>query len=265
MKKFSKTVKYVLLIFIVAILLYIISQISIENIFFNSKANAAIKFVNDKYQKNFIPTYTTNNLTECYTDGMYPENDEIVKVYRVRDNFFESHFTDNYFRYIIRPDVEDHLSSFFQKEFTEFKIYHSVDSTPVPNELTPDSTLEDLIKIDPTFCLDAIIYIKHNPSITVDEYKQKFDNIKNQFLANNNYYRVSAYIIDEDAYNTTSRYNFSDFFATYVLMHSANSNVKCNHPNCDEVHNKIHCYEYRCMINDGETISSDFKIRKTPY
>lgn len=184
-------------------------------------ANSALQFVNKKYQKDFEPsTYemadylSETDRVHCYTEGMNPEK-EHVEVYVVRDGE-EVKYLDNYFGFHIRPEAEAYIGSMVEKEFKEFKVFRDSEYEAFPNELTCESTLEDLYRVKSAHWMNVKVYINGDDNMSEAEYQEKVQRIEQELLDSNHRYTIYIFAVSDEVYQSLDRYNQDDFWRFYA-------------------------------------------------
>lgn len=183
--------------------------------------NKAIEFLNEKYQKTFLPVtyelsgYLSNtDVVNCYTENMDPKN-EHVEIY-LDNNGNSSTYYDNYFSFYIRPEAEAYIGNIIGTEFDEYKVFRGNEYSALPNELTCDSTLEDLYQVYPTYWMSLKVYVKADPSLSDVDYAKKMKHIENILLESGHRYTIYIFALGDEAYQNTERYTQDDFWAFYA-------------------------------------------------
>lgn len=180
----------------------------------------ALEFITDKYQKEFTPiTYemsdylSDTDTVHCYTEGMDPDNEHVEIYVSTEDG--KTNYSDNYFSFYIRPEAEAYISSIVAKEFSEFKVYRNDEYEGFPNELTCDSSLDDLYALKPNYWMSVKIYINGDPSMSESEYKNKIQTIENDLISSGHRYNISIFALSDTAYQSIERYTQDDFWVFY--------------------------------------------------
>ncbi|MGN0292248.1 MAG: hypothetical protein ACI4C5_09950 [Lachnospiraceae bacterium] len=212
---------------------------------YKSKGDRAIEFVEEKYGIEFEPeTYekadylSSTDRVHCYAEGMNRE-EEHVEVTITRENG-KTVYGDNYFGFWIRPQIEEYIGKIIEEEFSEFKVYKEDDYENFPNDLTCDSTLEDLFAHDGSYIMSIKVYIKADGSMSEEEYAERMERIKDRLLESNQSYIIYIFAVGEEMYDSISRYEQDEFWHFYVTN--------------QEPDGKNYYYLYNSMIVDGEVI-----------
>lgn len=208
-----------------------------------SNGDKALEFISEKYQRDFEPItyemsdYLSNTDTvHCYTDGMDIEN-EHVEVYILRDGS-EVEYVDNYFSFLVRPQAEEFIGDMIESEFDEFKVYCDDDGGALPNELTHESSLEDLYRVKSDYWMDVKVYIKGNANMSETEYHEKIQRIEQQLLDTNHRYTIYIFAVSDEVYQSLERHKQDDFWRFYI-----------GNPTPD---GETYYYLYNNIILDGE-------------
>ncbi len=205
--------------------------------------NDAIKYISEKYDREFIPlSYDLSDYlsdqdeVECYTDGMDPEN-EHASVFLAKENE-EMVFHDNYFGYIIRPEIEEEVSVLLKKEFQTFKVYKGDDLVWLSDELDADSTIDDLFLQEPEYRIEVSVFVKYDPQDDPGEYDIKVHRFEKALAAAGRNYRVALFVVGDEMYDKITRYEQDRFWTVYAKS--------------AEPDNNNYYYEYHSYITEGE-------------
>jgi hypothetical protein len=202
----------------------------------------AIRFVSEKYQKEFTPiTYelsdylSDTDIIHCYTDGMDPEN-EHVEIY-LDEKGLSTDYHDNYFSFHVRPEAETYIASIVGKEFSDIKVFRSNEYEASPDELTSEHSLADLYIAQPDYWMDVKVYINADPSMTETEYAEKIARIENELIETGHRYSLYIFALSNTAFSDIDRFTQDDFWVFYA---------KNPQPDC-----KMYYYAYNVNIFDG--------------
>ena len=163
---------------------------------------------------------TTN--TELPTDNINQEHESITVAIRKEDG--KVTFKDDYFSYLVRPELETYISDMIKEEFQEIKIYAENQEHYLSNELTSESTLSDLYQIESSYIAEAKIYVKGNPEITKAEYERKMQNIRNKLLDSGHSYIIYLFVVSPEIYDSMGRYSQNDFWRFYAVNKEPDGN-----------------------------------------
>lgn len=188
---------------------------------YKSLSQSAIDFLEEKYNREFsLCSYEEGDyLSEidyvhCMTEGMDPEHEGITVTVRQKDG--DTIFEDNYFSYLIRPELEAYITDMIQEEFPETKVYVENHGGFLSNELTGESTFDDFYQVESGYRAVVKAYIKGNPEITEIEYEEKMKTVENRLLASGHSYTIYIFVVNPDVYNKMERYEQTDFWDFFI-------------------------------------------------
>jgi len=180
--------------------------------------NDAITYISEKYDREFIPlSYDLSDYlsdqdeVECYTEGMEPENEHAYIL--ITNEKGETQFSDNYFGFLVRPEIEESISKYLKEEFQEYKVYKENDVICLPDELDSHSTLEDLYIADPEYRTDLTIYIKHEPGNDYDDYDKRANRFIERLASTGHNYHVALFVLGNETFASMSRFEQDEFIA----------------------------------------------------
>lgn len=204
--------------------------------------NDAVQYLTDKYGEEFIlDSYEIGDILSdtdsirCFTTDMDREN-EYVEVVVNPDS--PRGFSDNYFGYLIRPEMEEQIRNVL--DVYDCKIYRENINYCLPDSLERNSTIEDLYQEMPDYWMTVNIFLPVDSSMTEYDYQQITERMENWMLASMHRYTVHLYVVSEDWYNRINRYSLEDFWVFYSKHHT---------PDWNNIF-----FEYRKMFRDGGVI-----------
>jgi len=112
------------------------------------------------------------------------------------------HFSDDYFFYVIRPELEEMVLSLFQTEFEDVKVRARHTNSRIDDRLTKDSTLEDFFGVEQDYRLHPIVYLRETPGMTNAENHEKYERLMEQFRDKYNTWSFHICIVPGDVYDT---------------------------------------------------------------
>ena len=181
----------------------------------------ALKYLNEKYGREFeartyeVADYLSGtNRIHCYTEGMDIEN-EHIEVY-VAEKEGENVYRDNYFSYHVRPQAEEYIRDMVESEFTEVKVFRNNEYEAFPDELTGESTLDDLYRVKEDYWMDLKVYVNGDPAMAAYEYEEKMQRIEQKLLESNHRYTIYIFVVNEEIYQSMERYKQEDFFRFFA-------------------------------------------------
>ncbi|MBR5407360.1 MAG: hypothetical protein IK111_06910 [Lachnospiraceae bacterium] len=171
----------------------------------------AMKYMEEKYGEKFIledrkPSdiiYDEQTDVFCHTVDMDRNLNEHAKVYLLDDEK-GVHFSDSYFGYYIRPQVEEYVYENLKDIYPEVKAFYTPGTRMIDDSLTTESTLDDYFDINENR-LRINIFIKKDPDITVDEYEASVKKAAEPFADRGNRWLLFFYVVSDNVYDKTDR------------------------------------------------------------
>lgn len=178
---------------------------------YKKKGNGAIDYINKKYQREFTPLsydlsdyLSDSDTVECYTEGMDPEK-ENVSIYVPKNMWGKYH--DNYFDFIVRDEVENHVSEMFKSRFGECKVYKSTNGQPLPDELKEGNTIDDLYKLEPNYEIRLQVFLKD--SLSAEEQREGAKEVIEELAKEDRINVIQVFAAP--GYDSITRYDSGDF------------------------------------------------------
>lgn len=185
-------------------------------------AEAAIAAVSEKYGREFTPFFYENSdyLSKtrkilCHAEGMDPEHEQ-VEIFLTPTEDGQLRITDNYFSYFIRPAAEEYIGGMVGSEFPEYKVYRQGDDGAMPDELTGESTLEDLYRTRSDYWMSVKIYVRADPTLTEEDYREKMGRIERKLLESGRRFTIYLFAVSDEVYDSISRYEQDEFWSFFV-------------------------------------------------
>lgn len=215
----------------------------IEEYYYKYEINKAIKYLEEKYGDHFIgkeyeySSFLSNtDIVYCYEESMNPEEENVLVYITQEDG--EVVYSDNYFGYVVRPEVEEWISDIVKTEFDDVKIYLNRRDTTFPDTLTKENDLEDLYELQPKYLVNVCIYVKGDKDTPKEEYEEKTQALEKMFLETGKCFRISMYVTNDEVYEQMNRYSWDEFRFMF--------------PKLPEVDGKICYHLYERSIYEGE-------------
>lgn len=187
---------------------------------YKSLSDSAIDFLEKKYSRDFsLLTYEAGDVlsdidyVHCVTDGIDTENEDVVVA--VLEENGEIILQDNYFFYLIRPEMEGYVADVVREEFDEVKVYVENDEF-FSNSLTADSSLEDFYRVEDSYRMSVNIFIKGDSAMPEEELEKKVQHIEETLVSSGHSYMVYLFIVSPDMYNSIERYQQEGFWDFYI-------------------------------------------------
>lgn len=191
--------------------------------YYKREMDKAIEYLEEKYGAHFIATgyeradyLSTTDTVFCYEENMNPE-EEKVQVLIQRENG-EVKYSDNYFGYIIRPEVEQWVSEIVKTEFEDVKVYMYNDLGVLPDTLTKECNLEDLYQLKPRYLISTYIYVEGDKNIPTKEYEKKTQALEKQFKQIGKSFWLRIYVIDKGVFEKIDRYSRDEFYDLFQKL-----------------------------------------------
>ena len=188
---------------------------------YKSQGDDAIKYISEKYDRDFYPLsydladyLSDDDMVECYTDGMDPENEHVTIV--ISKEYGSISYHDNYFGFLIRDDMENYIGEFVEKEFTDYKTYVNINSDSFPDGLNVWSDLYDLYDTFNDYWMTATVFVKGNANISEEEYSERTNRIIQSLKESYHRYTFNLFVLDETYYNGMDRYSQDAFWDDYL-------------------------------------------------
>lgn len=207
--KTKKTIRILATVTTVVLLLFLGAGCMKYEDIYKKKGNDAIEYISAKYQLEFKPVsydisdyLSDGDVMACYTEGMDTENEHVsVFVPGAGD---DGEFHDNYFDFIVRDEVENHISDMVERYFGECKVYKSISSYPLPDELKQGNTLDDLYKLEPNYEIWLQVFVKDPGYIPIEDQIKK---IEKELAGEERIYVIQIYTVDKQTYDSLTRYS----------------------------------------------------------
>lgn len=206
-------------------------------------AEQALAYINEKYGREFTPVFyenpdylSTSRTIECITEGLDPEN-ERVNLQIFYDDKGEPYFLDDYFGYIVRPEMEAYIGDMVASEFPEYKVFREGNNVP-KDGLGPNDTLEDVYRVKSTYRMTMKVYVNGDSTMSQAEYREKMERIEQKLLDSGHRYTMYIFAVSNEVYQSIDRYEQDDFWRFYAEN--------------DTPDGEKYYYVYNEMIKDGE-------------
>ena len=206
-------------------------------------AEQALAYICEKYDREFTPIFYENpdylsssKTIECITEGLDPEH-ERVDLQILYDDNGAPYFVDNYFGYLVRPEMEAYIGDIIATEFAEYKVFREGNNVPKEG-LEPNDTLEDVYKIKPTYRMTMKVYVNGDPNMTQEEYQAKAQRIEQILLESGHRYTMYIFAVSNEVYRSIDRYTQGEFWKFFAQNDSPDG--------------EKYYYVYNKMIKDGE-------------
>lgn len=184
-------------------------------------SESAINFLEEKYNREFTfcsyegGDYLSKiDYIHCLTEGMDSEHERVTVT--VKEEEGKTVFKDDYFSYMVRPELESYISNIISDEFPEVKVYVDNREDYLSNELTYKSTLDDLYRIESSYWADVKIYIKGDAQISTEEYAEKMQHIEDRLRESGHAYTIYMFAVSPEVYGSIGRYEQTDFWNYYA-------------------------------------------------
>ena len=177
-----------------------------------SDGRSAMSYLENKYGNEFIPiSYDISDYqsdkdeVECYVEGMNPE-EEHVTVFIDRENE-NTMFHDNYFGFLVQKGIEDHIAEIVEMEFSDCKVFETVENRPYPDGLTQENTLSDLYREEPGHEIWSSVYIKGDSEYDKRLYGQRIDLIAKRLKEDGYIYMIQIFVVNETLFHSIERFH----------------------------------------------------------
>lgn len=188
---------------------------------YESRSDAAVHFLEEKYNREFQficyeagDYLSKNDYVRCTTEGLDSEKEDVIVA--VRQEGDTTIYEDNYFSYLIRPEMEDYIADMVHEDFSEIKVYVQNSDEFFSNELTGESSLDDMYRTDNDYRISVKVYIKGDSEMSQTEYQVKMQHIEDLLLASGHSYTIYIFALNPTVYETISRYEQTDFWKFYA-------------------------------------------------
>ncbi len=168
----------------------------------------AKEYLNEKYECSFFLDGYEQNKYLATTDGIVFKSDQMIEgleenahLYIVNDKQ-GAHFADDYFLYVIRPELEDMVLSLFQTEFEDVKVRVRHNGCRIDDRLNKDSTMEDFFRLEKNYRLHPVVYLRQTPDMTNAGNRKKYERLMEQFRKKYNIWAFHICIIPGDVYDS---------------------------------------------------------------
>ncbi len=183
---------------------------------FKSNQEKAIAFVEDKYGIEVEPVsyesggFVSNaDIIHCHTEGLDPDNETLL--IRIDEENGKTVYKDNYFNYLGRDMLEEHVSAYVTEEFKDIKIYLQNTYFYHSNDINRDSTVADVFSSSPSYWIDVLVFVKADGS-TPEEYEERMLAIEKAIKESGDSIKVKLLVINEDLYTDIERYTIKEFW-----------------------------------------------------
>lgn len=236
-----KNIKKKFVIILVFIALLVIGCTSEDKVM-RLTGEQALNHLKNKYGVEFelcnseYSTSLSHESVYCTTYGLNGIKEQIEVCASMIDGRVK--YSDNYFGYLVRTEVENYVSDIVRKEFSEFKLYRDNDYHMFSDKLNMNSTLSDLYAINPKYRANIKVYI-HGDSVTLaKEYEEKIKRVVKELVATDRRFSIYLFVVEDTTYNSISRFEQSDFWEYYAKNSIPDGSV--------------YYYAYGARITDGE-------------
>lgn len=183
-------------------------------------SEAAVNFLEEKYNREFnLSSYeggdylSTIDYVNCTTEGIDPEHDRITVTVREEDG--KTIFKDNFFSYLIRPQLETYVADMIKGEFENVKVFIDGENY-LSNELTDTSTIDELYQLEPGYRITVKAYVKGTPEISQIEYAEKMKSVEQSLLDSGHSYTMYIFVVSPGVYDSIERYKQTEFWDFYI-------------------------------------------------
>ncbi|WP_155828792.1 hypothetical protein [Butyrivibrio sp. XPD2006] len=186
--------------------------------------------------------YVARKMEKKYGERFeYIDDDEETQQYRYRTSqmapqekiavsYREDVLKDEYASYLLQDDEAEYISKYFDKFFVEYKAYPTI--RYLSSDLDANSTLDDLYEANPNIMVYIRFIIPERELTSNSDMNQRMELCCKDIATDGKRYRIVAYPVDDDRYDTFDRSDTADF-----------NNVKDDY--------------WSCSISDGEVKVSD--------
>lgn len=188
--------------------------------------NDAVQYLTDKYGEEFIlDSYEIGDILSdtdsirCFTTDMDREN-EYVEVVVNPDS--PRGFSDNYFGYLIRPDMEEQIRNVLG--VYDCKIYRENIKSCLPDGLERGCTIEDLYREMPNCWMSVNAYLPADYSMSDFDYQIMTEKLENWMIESGHYYTINLFVVNNEWYSRIDRYQQDDFWRYYADHDSPDHN-----------------------------------------
>ncbi len=179
-------------------------------------AEDAMKYIEEKYDKDFtmegyeLSDYlSTTDEVFCYTDEMDRDLKEYAHIFVIKEGGV--HFGDDYFGYLIRPQVEAYILELMESEFPDVKVLMGLEHKRIKDSLGKDSTLDDFFSEEDRYRITSHVYIKYDPSLSRNEYEEKLHRIMDRMTEKHQNWFFKFYTVNDEIFDGMERKTQSDF------------------------------------------------------
>ena len=126
------------------------------------------------------------------------------------------HFSDNYFGFYIRPQMEEYVQNSLETQFSDVKVFYTPGNQKIDDYLTRESTLEDYLGAETEYSHTFFVFIKHDQDMTEQEYEDMIDRAAGQLDVGNDRWTLMIYAVSDDVYDLMDRKTRSDFVEDFI-------------------------------------------------
>lgn len=177
-----------------------------------SIADGSLTYLSDKYKREFSPVIfeergilDKGDELHVKTDGM-DEDYEWVTVLAVPDEDGSVIYSDDYFGFLVRDELEAYLTDLFKDDSLQVKLYAETQGIPYADSLGADSGLEDLFNTEPERNISIHAFIKKEDGVSVQEYEDTLYRYKRALLDSGHNYIVYVFVVEPELYEDMERY-----------------------------------------------------------
>ena len=204
-----------------------------EEYYYKNEIDKAIEYLEEKYGDHFIGVgyenadlLSTTDTVYCYEENMNPDEEKVL-VYINRANG-EVKYSDNYFGYVVRPEVETWISDIVKTEFDDVKVYQSKDLGVYPDDLTKENNLGDLFELEPHYFIHTTIYVNGDKNMTKEEYEEKTKALEKLFMETGKFMGINIYVVNNEVYEQMNRYSWDEFWFMFEKLPKVDGEI-CYH------------------------------------
>lgn len=176
-------------------------------------AARALQYIEEKYDQEFTPVFyenpdilSTTRTIECITNGIDSE-EERVHLYIRYDDEGNVVFSDDYFDFIVRPEIEEYISSMIPAVFGEHKVFANGPDVPLKFGFTKDNDLADVLEAYPDFRMSVHVYIRGSADVPYEEYERLGKEFEQNLFDTNNNYSLYFFVVNDEMYDATTRHD----------------------------------------------------------
>ena len=116
---------------------------------------------------------------------------------------------DEYASYLLQYDEAEYISEYFDKYFTEYKVYPTI--RYLSGDLDANSTLDDLYEANPNVRVYIRFIVPERELAGNSDMNQRMELSCNDIATDGKRYTIVAYPVDDDRFDTFDRGDTADF------------------------------------------------------